>query len=46
VPCLAGRAIILQALEQCNQRIRGSNGAAMVLGTKPATLESRIKKLG
>jgi transcriptional regulator with GAF, ATPase, and Fis domain len=42
----AERAIILQALEQCNWRIRGSNGAATVLDIKPTTLESRIKKLG
>jgi formate hydrogenlyase transcriptional activator len=42
----AERAIILQALEQCNWRIRGSNGAAALLDIKPTTLESRIKKLG
>jgi transcriptional regulator with GAF, ATPase, and Fis domain len=42
----AERAIILQALEQCNWRIRGSNGAAVILDIKPTTLESRIKKLG
>jgi formate hydrogenlyase transcriptional activator len=42
----AERAIILQALEQCNWRIRGSNGAAVLLDIKPTTLESRIKKLG
>jgi formate hydrogenlyase transcriptional activator len=42
----AERAIILQAVEQCNWRIRGSNGAAALLGVKPTTLESRIKKLG
>jgi formate hydrogenlyase transcriptional activator len=40
------RAIILQAVEQCNWRIRGSNGAAALLDIKPTTLESRIKKLG
>jgi len=27
-------------------RIRGPNGAATLLGLKPTTLESRIKKLG
>jgi formate hydrogenlyase transcriptional activator len=42
----AERAIILQALDQCNWRIRGSNGAAALLDIKPTTLESRIKKLG
>src|SRR5229473_3687542 len=42
----AERAIILQAVEQCNWRIRGSNGAAALLDVKPTTLESRIKKLG
>jgi formate hydrogenlyase transcriptional activator len=41
----AERAIILQAVEQCNWRIRGSNGAAALLDIKPTTLESRIKKL-
>ena len=40
------REIIIQALEQCNWRIRGSNGAAALLDIKPTTLESRIKKLG
>jgi transcriptional regulator with GAF, ATPase, and Fis domain len=42
----AERTIILQAVEQCNWRIRGSNGAAALLDVKPTTLESRIKKLG
>jgi formate hydrogenlyase transcriptional activator len=42
----AERAIILQAVEQCKWRIRGSNGAAALLDIKPTTLESRIKKLG
>ena len=42
----AERAIILQAVEQCNWRIRGMNGAAALLDIKPTTLESRIKKLG
>jgi formate hydrogenlyase transcriptional activator len=41
----AERAIILQAVEQCNWRIRGANGAAALLDIKPTTLESRIKKL-
>jgi transcriptional regulator with GAF, ATPase, and Fis domain len=42
----AERSIILQALEQCNWRIRGPNGAATLLDIKPTTLESRITKLG
>jgi formate hydrogenlyase transcriptional activator len=42
----AERAIILQAVEQCSWRIRGTNGAAALLDIKPTTLESRIKKLG
>jgi formate hydrogenlyase transcriptional activator len=42
----AERAIISRAVEQCNWRIRGSNGAAALLDIKPTTLESRIKKLG
>jgi formate hydrogenlyase transcriptional activator len=42
----AERAIIQQAVDQCNWRIRGSNGAAALLDIKPTTLESRIKKLG
>jgi transcriptional regulator with GAF, ATPase, and Fis domain len=42
----AERDHILQALERCSWRIRGSNAAAELLGVKPTTLESRIKKLG
>jgi formate hydrogenlyase transcriptional activator len=42
----AERVIILQAVQQCNWRIRGPNGAAALLHIKPTTLESRIKKLG
>jgi formate hydrogenlyase transcriptional activator len=42
----AERVIILQAVEQCNWRIRGANGAAALLDIKPTTLESRIKRLG
>lgn len=37
---------ILAVLKQTNGRIRGENGAAVVLGLKPTTLESRIKRLG
>jgi len=42
----AERDHILRALERCGWRIRGSNAAAELLGMKPTTLESRIKKLG
>jgi len=42
----AEREHILRALERCSWRIRGSNAAAELLGVKPTTLESRIKKLG
>jgi transcriptional regulator with GAF, ATPase, and Fis domain len=47
-PTLAAteRAQILAALEQTGWRIRGPAGAAVLLGLKPTTLESRIKKLG
>jgi transcriptional regulator with GAF, ATPase, and Fis domain len=47
-PTLAAteRAQILAVLEQTGWRIRGRAGAAAVLGLKPTTLESRIKKLG
>jgi transcriptional regulator with GAF, ATPase, and Fis domain len=34
------------ALEQTGWYIRGPAGAANLLGLKPTTLESRIKKLG
>ena len=40
------RTQILAALEQTGWRIRGPAGAAALLGLKPTTLESRIKKLG
>jgi formate hydrogenlyase transcriptional activator len=42
----AEREHIVRALERCGWRIRGSNAAAELLGMKPTTLESRIKKLG
>lgn len=42
----AERGHILQTLEQCNWRIRGTSGAAALLDVKPTTLESRMKKLG
>jgi formate hydrogenlyase transcriptional activator len=40
------RMHITNMLDRCSWRIRGSNGAAELLGIKPTTLESRIKKLG
>jgi len=40
------RAQILASLEQTGWHIRGPAGAAALLGLKPTTLESRIKKLG
>lgn len=40
------RAQILRALEATGWRIRGSAGAAEVLGLKPTTLEARMAKLG
>ena len=42
----AERTQILAALHQTGWRIRGADGAAKLLGLKPTTLESRIKKLG
>jgi transcriptional regulator with GAF, ATPase, and Fis domain len=42
----AEREQILAALDQTGWRIRGPAGAATLLGLKPTTLESRIKKLG
>src|SRR5262249_46463404 len=40
------RRHIVKALEQCNWRIEGPRGAAVVLGLHPNTLRSRMKKLG
>ncbi len=40
------RENIKRALAACNGRISGNNGAAQLLGIKPTTLTSRIKKLG
>ncbi|MFQ5451194.1 MAG: sigma-54 interaction domain-containing protein [Nitrospinaceae bacterium] len=37
---------ILNALNQCKWKITGSGGAAEILGMKPTTLHSRIKKMG
>ena len=40
------RKHIQEILEKSNWRIRGRNGAAEILGLKPSTLYSRMKKLG
>ncbi len=40
------RAHILAAMERTGWRVRGKNGAAEILGLKPTTLESKMKKLG
>ena len=42
----AERKHILRALESTGWRIKGPKGAAAVLGLNPATLYSRMKKLG
>ncbi|MBI4773200.1 MAG: sigma 54-interacting transcriptional regulator [Deltaproteobacteria bacterium] len=40
------RKHVVSVLERTGWRIRGRNGAAAVLGLKPTTLHSRMKKLG
>jgi transcriptional regulator with GAF, ATPase, and Fis domain len=40
------RAHIRQALQRTGWRIEGTDGAAAVLGLKPSTLRSRMRKLG
>ncbi len=40
------RAHILSTLEQTGWKVSGAGGAAHLLGLKPTTLESRMKKLG
>ncbi|MFT3794860.1 sigma 54-interacting transcriptional regulator [Flavobacterium sp.] len=37
---------IIAALNKCNGRIRGENGAAAILGVPPTTLASKMLKLG
>jgi len=39
------KAHIIKILEQCNWRIHGDNGAAVLLDINPSTLRSRMKKL-
>lgn len=40
------RMHILAIMEKTGSRVRGKNGAAEILGLKPTTLESKMKKLG
>lgn len=40
------RKHILSVLENTNWRIKGKDGAAQMLGLKPTTLQSKMKKLG
>jgi transcriptional regulator with GAF, ATPase, and Fis domain len=40
------RQHLLRTLEECGGVIEGPRGAAAILGLKPATLRSRLRKLG
>jgi transcriptional regulator of acetoin/glycerol metabolism len=40
------REHIIKALRACNWRVSGKGGAAELLGLKPTTLYSKIRKLG
>jgi formate hydrogenlyase transcriptional activator len=40
------RALIARALAQCDGKVFGPGGAAELLGVKPTTLASRIKRWG
>ena len=40
------RAHIVRALKLCGGRIYGGEGAARLLGLKPSTLQSKLKRLG
>ena len=40
------KEIIVRALEETDWKISGDEGAASLLGLKPTTLTSRLKKLG
>jgi transcriptional regulator with GAF, ATPase, and Fis domain len=40
------RANIQAALDACNGKVFGRNGAAELLGIRPTTLASRMKALG
>ena len=37
---------ILEALDACSGKIYGDDGAAKLLGLKPTTLQSKMKKTG
>ena len=39
------RDYIIKVLKRSNWKIRGKNGASEILGLKPTTLESRMKKM-
>ncbi|MEW8315558.1 MAG: helix-turn-helix domain-containing protein [Candidatus Thiodiazotropha endolucinida] len=40
------RLMIMQALDQAGGKVFGKGGAAELLGLKPTTLASRMKRLG
>lgn len=40
------KKVITRALEKCSGKIYGKGGAAELLGLKPTTLQSKMKKLG
>ncbi|MNR24465.1 Formate hydrogenlyase transcriptional activator [compost metagenome] len=40
------REHIINVLQKCNGRIRGTGGASEILGLPPTTLASRMQKLG
>lgn len=40
------RRHIIDALEATGWRVRGDRGAAKILGLKPTTLDSKMKRLG
>jgi len=40
------RAHVEAVLERCGGRVEGPGNAAEILGLKPSTLRSRMKKLG
>ena len=40
------RETIINALKRTNGKVSGPGGAAELLGMKPTTLESRIRRLG
>ena len=40
------RSYIIKTLEKCAWKVGGEGGAARLLGLKPTTLHSKMKKLG